>query len=215
MNDRLYPDLAKLFPPDHELWHHVPALTIHDAVLLSLGIDPLVDYYVPLDFDDDGNEIPPIYGCQHNELVRRKGVLLQAISANFLTLNTDKLIQKDDFVYWAKNLKWPLPAVLTEAPSGATVSQEPIQREATGRKLQKLARKALDVLQEHPNWSKSEIARRVHHYFVENPDEDFGSPAMKTIQNSLFNDPVAPFKGQAWKVERVRARRVYQDRAME
>ncbi|MDR3413431.1 MAG: hypothetical protein P4L87_21165 [Formivibrio sp.] len=211
MSDNLPPDIAALFPPDHELWYHVPALSVRDAVLLSLGIEPRVNDYVPLDIDDDGNEVPSVYGRQHNEYIRRIAVLTQAVHTGFVTRGSDGLIPKAEFVFWAKELGWELPTVLTEAPSSAMALREAVRREETDTKVQALTEKALEFLKAHPQWKKSEIARRVCRHFDDNPHEDFGSPPFSTIRNILFNNEAAPLKGPLLEAQRVIARENYRN----
>lgn len=102
-------NLSALFPADGEYWRDFEAVSVREAVLLSLGIEPR-------DIRDPGDEEGGLSnGLKGREYVRRGAVMRNAMAAKVLAKAvTDDPAYSDyvglkAFVAWAAGKRWPMP----------------------------------------------------------------------------------------------------------
>lgn len=103
------PNLVELIPADGEYWRDFEAVSVREAALLSLGIEPR-------DIRDPGDEEGGLSnGLKGREYVRRGAVMRNAIAAKVLAkVVTDDPAYSDyvglkAFVAWAAGKRWPMP----------------------------------------------------------------------------------------------------------
>lgn len=125
------PDLAAHFPADGHYWREFESITIQDAALLSLDIEPRAILELRQQAQADRTfdfltgafeaEEPLLnLGQQHEEFERRHDVISNAVSCKVLPTvgeqkkGTPKEIRLVDFVTWASAKQWLMPTWLGE-----------------------------------------------------------------------------------------------------
>lgn len=143
------PDLTALFPADEQYWREFESITIQDAALLSLDIEPreilehrqqaLVDAFNSLTGALE-TESPLLHlGQQNMEFQRRHAVISNVVSCKTLPIvegqekGTPKNIRLVDFVTWASAKQWQMPTWLSEL--GAPPSKHSPQKPVSGEKI--------------------------------------------------------------------------------
>ena len=179
-NDDL-PNLAILFPAVGHYWREFESITIKDAALLSLDIEPreILEFQQQVQADAFNSltgaletEGPLLHlGQQHMEFERRHAGISNAVSCKVLPTvgeqekGTPKSIRLVDFVTWASAKQWHMPTWLCElAPASpqAPAPQAQPGRENQFAKTQELRRRwqqeAERLKSSRPRLSKSAIA---------------------------------------------------------
>jgi hypothetical protein len=181
---------AERYPAEGEYWRDFEIISVGEAVLLALGIEPR-DFRDP---DDEKNGLRD--GLQEREYLRMVAVIRNAIAAKVLAKAvTDDPAYSDHvgfkgFVAWAEGKGWPMPEwmlgiiapqakpvtpsdqVMPPTPSGI---REIKKAETAARHLQWQAR--YDQLRaENPKWKPSQIIKKVAAEF---------DVSAKTIRNNI------------------------------
>lgn len=113
-------DLSKHFPADFTAWRDRPYVTLREAVLLSLSIDPetlaeaqALDALSSSDVYDNPETVelePLYYHAQHEEYTRRHRAAQHACRNGSLALNAGETMKLTEFVRWARERLEATPA---------------------------------------------------------------------------------------------------------
>lgn len=209
MSDTPLPNFAELFPVDAGFWHEAAAVTIYEAVFVSLGIEPRLIENIPDEHDENNELISPIYGVQHNEYCQRLDLLRRAIAAEHIAYKDNFFIWKDDFVQWAQTLGWTLPGFLIIQLSDSGESLQNRHREETIKKMTMLVNMALQILQATPQRGKAYIAQTISRNLARNRAEDAVQASESNVRNLLFYTESSPFYGAGWDKQKAIARKNY------
>lgn len=178
------PDLATHFPAEGHYWRDFESITIQDAALLSLGIEPraILEHRQQAQADAFNSltgaletEKPLLHlGQQHVEFERRHAVISNAVSCKVLSTvekqgqGTSKEIRLADFVTWASAKPWAMPEWLRELGPASLQAPAPQARQgrenqyATTRELRRLWQQETERLKSgNPRLSKSAIAEMI------------------------------------------------------
>jgi hypothetical protein len=145
------PDLAAHFPADGCYWREFESITIQDAALLSLGIEPreILELRQQAQaervFDSLTGaleaEDPLLHlGQQHADFERRHDAISNAVLSKVLPTvgeqekGTSKRIRLVDFVTWASAKQWSMPTWLSQL--GPASPQAPAPKARLGRENQ-------------------------------------------------------------------------------
>ncbi|WP_297845300.1 hypothetical protein [Pseudomonas sp.] len=178
-NDDL-PDLSVHFPVDGHYWRDFESITIPDAALLSLDIEPRAILELRQQAQDDRafdflagafeTEEPLLHlGQQHAEFEHRHAVISNAVSCKVLPTvgeqkkGTPKEIRLVDFVTWASAKQWPMPTWLSElgaAPPQPKARQgRENQHVRTRNQYRQWQQEAEQIKSTHPTLSEYDIAK--------------------------------------------------------
>ena len=179
------PDLAAHFPTDGHYWREFESITIKDAALLSLDIEPraILAHQEQARADRTFDfltgafetEEPLLHlGQQHAQFERRHDVISNAVFNKVLPTvgeqekGTPKRIRLVDFATWASAKQWSMPSWLCEL--GPALPQAPAPKARLGRENQ-YARtqeqyrlwqlKADELKRTNSNLSALEIAKKI------------------------------------------------------
>jgi len=195
MNEQPPIDLSKLMPADPEKWSRMELVSLNEALLLSLDIDPEIfqmsweETFAAHVYDEVAPS--PSYGLQEVEFLNRRDVLLNSVQALSLSIVTSqsgvRRVRLIDFVCWADSKEFVLPQWMTSKWLPKRVGRKSGQRPETAIRNAKLLELVSDVIQRNPNLStsKSAISKAVRQKF--NALEDFKQLDDNTIRNELFN----------------------------
>lgn len=112
-------NLAELFSADAEYWRDIQIISVPEAILLSLGIEPRTIHDLACQRDPDDETDRLSFGLQQYEYDKRMSALLNAIAAKTLTpVDTNDSRYSDHFsliafIAWAKGKRWVMPKWLS------------------------------------------------------------------------------------------------------
>ena len=112
-------NLAKMFPADATHWRGIEIVSVWQAILLSLGIEPRTIYELSCERDPEDETDIMHYGRQEEEFRSRGAVFRNALAAMSLSLvkvNDPKYsdhVRLTDFVVWANGKGWSMPEWLS------------------------------------------------------------------------------------------------------
>jgi hypothetical protein len=103
-------DLSKRFPADARIWGLKSSLSLTQAALLSLGIEPTtIEELAEQREEGESNRL----GFQDAEYERRLACLQRAVKIGDLSATRDQrnlvCISRMDFIAWARTNTWSLP----------------------------------------------------------------------------------------------------------
>lgn len=186
-------DFSKLMPADSEKWSRMELVSLNEALLLSLDVDPEIFQMVWKEtlaaHADDGFAPSPSYGAQEVELIRRRDVLQNSIQAASISVVVSpsgvRRVRMADFVCWADDKGFVLPQWMTSKwlPKRAGRKAEPLPE--TARRNAKLVELASEVLAHTPNITKTDLAKRVERKLA--AASEFKQISANAIRNLLFN----------------------------
>lgn len=195
MNEQPPIDFSKLMPADPEKWSRMELVSLNEALLLSLDIDPDI---FQLSWEETLTEYAcdeiapsPSYGLQEIEFLNRRDVLQNSVQASSISIVISqsgvRRVRLIDFVCWADSKEFVLPQWMTRQWLPKRVGRKSGQRPETAIRNAKLLELVSDVIQRNPSLatSKSAIAKAVRHKFntlagIKQMDDN-------TIRNALFN----------------------------
>ena len=181
-NDDL-PNVAAHFPAEGHYWREFESITIQDAALISLDIEPREILELRQEaqtervFDSLTGaleaEAPLLHlGQQHADFELRHDVITNAVHSKVLPTvgeqkkGTSKRIRLVDFVTWASAKQWPMPTWLSQL--GPASPQAPASKARLGRENQHARTKeqyrlwqqeAERIKSSRPSLSELEIAK--------------------------------------------------------
>lgn len=193
------PELAEDYPAPKS-WAGCEFVTLEEAVMLSLGIDPeILDNFEPaIEWNDDEGEFEvetPHFGQHHQQYHIRKNALVtalrQGLIRNEAAPKKQIIIKLEEFVKLGVRLKWPLPKWLSRGYGQRGAPQRP--NPTTTEKNALLIAIAHEVIREHPTKNKADLSRIIASRFNDRY-KDREEQNSETVRNILFNVANAPFK---------------------
>lgn len=127
-------NLAKMFPADATHWRGIEIVSVWQAILLSLGIEPRTIYELSCERDPEDETDIMHYGRQEEEFRSRGAVFRNALAAMSLSLvkvNDPKYsdhVRLTDFVVWANGKGWSMPEWLSESADSSELKVVPKER---------------------------------------------------------------------------------------
>lgn len=208
-------DLAQLYPADSAEWKSMTTVSVQQAVLLSLGIDPhTISDLMQQNLNDAFSEIctqfyttypesvePINYGKQEKDYRIRLSATDNAIAANIISRHqmSDSQyanhVRLDEFIGFAKRKEWTMPGWLSalgepEVSNPARLSGvRERKKEATRVRNEAWQRRGDELLSENPNWTKTKICETIAR-------EPGGNRNANTIRNNIKISPMCQRHGR-------------------